>query len=306
MVETQKSSTALQQITSNDVSTICSKCGEKILNVMTADENKVYHPHCFNCSDCGKTLAGGFFYKSKNSKSDESTITSRNSLAEPLRFCEICYKKVAPKCARCHNIIEASSIVWEDKKFHETCFTCWGVDKNGVQCQKPMKDEPVYPLNDKWYCKICFDKLDTGVSAAARDILSQKCRKCYKEFAPGSLVSEYKGDYYHPTCFICSQCNTSIASKSFYHQSKSDDQQSEAKFLCENCHIKNAQECAECKNKIVNGEAIGFEGKQYHRSCFTCQNCHNEIGTAHFFKTKDGKYICQQCSLQQQHDSPTK
>jgi len=101
MTETQKSSTTLQQVTSNDVSTICSKCGEKILNVMTADENKVFHPHCFNCSDCGKTLAGGFFYKSKNIKSDESattaTTTSRNSLNEPVRFCETCYKKIAPK-----------------------------------------------------------------------------------------------------------------------------------------------------------------------------------------------------------------
>jgi len=38
--------------------------------------------------------------------------------------------------ARCHNIIEASSIVWEDKKFHESCFTCWGIDKDGVQCRK--------------------------------------------------------------------------------------------------------------------------------------------------------------------------
>ena len=58
-----------------------------------------------------------------------------------------------------------------------------------------MKDEPVYPLNDKWYCKACFDKLDTGVSAASRDILSQKCRKCHKEFAAGALVSECKFFY---------------------------------------------------------------------------------------------------------------
>ncbi len=55
-----------------------------------------------------------------------------------------------------------------------------------------MKDESVYPLNDKWYCKNCFDKLDTGISAAAKDILNQKCAKCHKEFAPGSLVSECK------------------------------------------------------------------------------------------------------------------
>lgn len=101
MIETQKSSTTVQQVTSTDnISTICSKCGEKILNVMTADENKVYHPHCFNCSDCGKTLAGGFFYKSKNVKTNENTTTtttSKTNVDEPVRFCETCYKKIAPK-----------------------------------------------------------------------------------------------------------------------------------------------------------------------------------------------------------------
>lgn len=94
MADAQRSTTQLQQLSSNDVSTICSKCGEKILNVMTADEQKVYHPHCFVCSDCGKTLAGGFFYKSKSNKPDQTT---RQSLVEPIRYCETCYKKIAPK-----------------------------------------------------------------------------------------------------------------------------------------------------------------------------------------------------------------
>ena len=93
MSETRKSNTTVQQVGSNEIPTICAKCGEKILNVMTADEQNVYHPHCFNCSDCGKTLAGGFFYKSKTNKTD----TNRNSLNEPARFCENCYKKIAPK-----------------------------------------------------------------------------------------------------------------------------------------------------------------------------------------------------------------
>ena len=98
MLESQKSSTALQQVSpSADAATSCAKCGEKILNVMTADENRVYHPHCFNCSDCGKTLAGGFFYKSKNINSDPVLMASKSSVVEPVRFCEGCYKKVAPK-----------------------------------------------------------------------------------------------------------------------------------------------------------------------------------------------------------------
>ena len=55
-----------------------------------------------------------------------------------------------------------------------------------------MKDEPVYPYQDRWFCKNCFDRLDSGVTAASRDILARKCAKCYKEFAPGALVSECK------------------------------------------------------------------------------------------------------------------
>jgi DNA-directed RNA polymerase subunit RPC12/RpoP len=79
--------------TTTAAAAMCEKCGEKILNVMTADEQKVYHPQCFVCSDCGKTLAGGFFYKSKTTKTNET----RTSLVESVRFCETCYKKVAPK-----------------------------------------------------------------------------------------------------------------------------------------------------------------------------------------------------------------
>jgi hypothetical protein len=58
--------------------------------------------------------------------------------------------------------------------------------------------------------------------------------------------------------------------------------------------------------KINSLFLVGFEGKQYHRACFICQNCKNEIGTSHFFKTKDGKYICQDCSLQQQQNTQQK
>lgn len=93
MAETQKSATAVQQVSANDASTICAKCGEKILNVMTSDEQKLYHPHCFTCSDCDKTLAGGFFYKSKSIPAGPSG----QNLGEPLRFCETCYEKIAPK-----------------------------------------------------------------------------------------------------------------------------------------------------------------------------------------------------------------
>ena len=67
------------------------------------------------------------------------------------------------------------------------------------------------------------------------------------------------------------------------------------------------QESSSCVFLIfLNKFSVGFEGKQYHRSCFVCQKCNNEIGTSHFFKTKDGKYICQHCSIEQQPSHSSK
>ena len=110
-----------------------------------------------------------------------------------------------------------------------------------------------------------------------------------------------RGEFFHPTCFVCSQCRTSLANHSFYHHEKS--------YLCEKCHIDKAQLCAECQKKILSGEAsefflsdrsscpsVAFENKQYHRSCFTCDKCREQIGTSIFFKNKDGKYLCEHCS----------
>ena len=88
MIETQKPT-----VISNDSSIVCAKCSERILNVMTTDEQDIYHPHCFSCSDCGRTLAGVFFYKSKLIKADQP----RYNFVESIRFCEICYKKIASK-----------------------------------------------------------------------------------------------------------------------------------------------------------------------------------------------------------------
>lgn len=56
-----------------------------------------------------------------------------------------------------------------------------------------------------------------------------------------------RGEFFHPNCFVCSQCRTSLANHSFYHHEKS--------YLCEKCHIDKAQLCAECQKKILTGEA---------------------------------------------------
>ncbi|CAF0857752.1 unnamed protein product [Didymodactylos carnosus] len=297
MPEVQKSTTTMST-TQPDGNVICNKCNEKILNVMTADDGKVYHPHCFNCSDCGKTLAGGFFYKSKPSNKPTDVPLKFD---DSIRYCETCYKKIAPKCDRCTQAIEASSVMWNDKKYHESCFTCWGNDKEKV-CNKLMKDEPVYPDGNKWYCRACYDKLDTGRKAAGREILEKKCKNCHKGFTSGTQVSEFKEDYFHPDCLTCTQCGKSICQRKFYHQEYKMQSDNKTNLLCEQCHYNNSPECAECKEKILDGQSYGFEGKSFHGRCFMCAQCKTEIGTNHFSKSKDGKYLCARCTA---HHSQT-
>ncbi len=55
--------------------------------------------------------------------------------------------------------------------------------------------------------------------------------------------SEYKGNLWHDTCFLCSDCKKPIGSEKFTHHN--DD------VVCMACHETNyAQRCCKCKEVI--------------------------------------------------------
>lgn len=130
----------------------CSVCGHVIVDMILQAIGKSYHPGCFRCYNCNDCLDGLPF-----------TLDIKNHI-----YCiKDYYKKYAPKCAKCKQVIipaegtnETIRVCSMEKDFHVECFNC-------EECNVELNDEPksrCYPLNNKLLCYECHIKkieLDT-------------------------------------------------------------------------------------------------------------------------------------------------
>lgn len=124
----------------------CSVCGHVIVDMILQAIGKSYHPGCFRCYNCNDCLDGLPF-----------TLDIKNHI-----YCiKDYYKKYAPKCASCKQVIipvdgtnETVRVVSMEKDFHLECFKC-------EECNVELNDEPkqrCYPLNNRLLCYECHIK----------------------------------------------------------------------------------------------------------------------------------------------------
>jgi len=122
---------------------VCCECNQPIRQRILRAAGKIYHPECFKCSNCKKSLDGIPFTQDDNQKP----------------FCVDCYQDLySPKCEKCKKPIapepgqqEAMRIIALEKSFHKACFTCKSCelslsDKNSGGC---------YPVDSDLFCKRC-------------------------------------------------------------------------------------------------------------------------------------------------------
>lgn len=124
----------------------CSVCGHVIVDSILQAIGKSYHPGCFRCYSCNDCLDGLPF-----------TLDIKNHI-----YCiNDYYKKYAPKCAKCKQVIipeegsnETVRVVSMEKDFHVGCFRC-------EECNIELNDEPknrCYPISSKLLCYECYIK----------------------------------------------------------------------------------------------------------------------------------------------------
>ncbi|CAF1116215.1 unnamed protein product, partial [Rotaria sordida] len=128
----------------------CSQCLKPISTdkILTCDTKK-YHPDCFRCDQCNRSLA------------DEKDLYEYNS--KPC--CYQCYnQRTAPECAKCHKLISVGKILkWNENKYHEDCFRCH-------QCNKSLGDASNFCKHDsKPFCSECDAEL-----------FAPRCAQCAK------------------------------------------------------------------------------------------------------------------------------
>lgn len=86
----------------------CCKCQESIITKEIKLGYNAYHPECFSCTDCDKSLTG------------ETKVKDNNG--QPI--CSDCYQKLTKKCFNCRGPIITRYTVYKGKPFHIECFKC--------------------------------------------------------------------------------------------------------------------------------------------------------------------------------------
>ena len=111
--------------------------------------------------------------------------------------------------------------------------------------------------------------------------------KDVKRLRAGSVACG--GGFFHRDCFVCENCDASIANQAF--------QQKDGQRYCTPCYKQMyAKICTGCGDYIVNGEFYTVEKDNWHKNCFKCVVC-EEILRQQTFAQEDGKIklICEKC-----------
>ena len=183
-------------------------------------------------------------------------------------LCEECMQPIA-QCSACKEGILATvdHLRHESQAWHVRCFVC-------MSCKQSLVDKGFNEYNGSVFCQDCYTMK-----------ISKKCTKCFKPIAGKGV--QYGFSVYHPECFVCSQCGTSLADVKPYD--KGGDP------FCGNCILKLAKRCNACQGPVTSRHTI-YKKKTYHLDCFKCSQCSYPIGNKPFYETSLKDVLCEPCA----------
>ncbi|XP_027202989.2 uncharacterized protein LOC113796898 isoform X2 [Dermatophagoides pteronyssinus] len=142
--------------------------------------NRIWHPECFCCVECGKRLTPDNFVE---------------RLGSP--YCMEDYHRLfSPKCCVCHLPIKDKAINALGKMWHPQCFKC-------THCGIPLEERNFYEKNGLPYCEKDY-----------MDLFHPKCYGCKKPITDGRQMIAM-GHPWHPECFRCTVCVKPLTPETF-------------------------------------------------------------------------------------------
>jgi len=123
----------------------CEKCLTPITQKILRALGKAFHPECFVCPVCAKSLDGIPF-----------TVDSKSN--QP--YCLDCYhERFSPRCAVClkaiapaSNETEVARVIAMDRSYHMECYRC---EDCGLKLNSKIEGQGCYPLESHLFCKNC-------------------------------------------------------------------------------------------------------------------------------------------------------
>jgi hypothetical protein len=288
----------------------CSVCHKPTRDNRYLVLNRIWHPNCFCCVECGKKLTPDNFIE---------------RLGSP--YCKDDYHRLfSPKCCACGLPIKDKAINALNKMWHTHCFKCThcGIpleernfyEKNGKPyCEKDYMDlfhpkctgcklpitegRQITAMGKPWHpecfvCTICVKPLTpetykehSGKPYCEYDyhkLFSPKCGGCNTPITDGKQINAM-GKPWHPQCFTCTQCAKPLGPNNFFEKN--------GKPYCEDDYHKLfSPKCAGCHLPITDGNQITAMGKPWHPQCFKCTQCAVPLGPNNFYE-KNGKPYCE-------------
>ncbi|GAM23433.1 hypothetical protein SAMD00019534_066080, partial [Acytostelium subglobosum LB1] len=177
-------------------------------------------------------------------------------------------KPTGPPCAHCGEMIIGISTNALGKTYHPEHFVC-------TYCHQPFKGSFI-EHEGKLYCDQDYN-----------DLFSPRCSGCQKPIEDNCITAV--GNRYHPECFSCSGCGTSLKGKPY----KEED----GECYCTTCKVARQKRlaskheiCAKCKLPIT-GEYITLGGQPLHSEHYRCEECGCEFKgkTCHEY---EGRLYC--------------
>ncbi|VDL99227.1 unnamed protein product [Schistocephalus solidus] len=114
---------------------VCAKCGKPFTSgsILSALDKK-WHPNCFNCVNCGSSLASQPFH-----------------VKDDVPYCPPCWtEKFQPKCSKCGKPIapDEQYMTYKEKAYHKECFICH-------RCQGCLAGKQFCIKEGNFYCPEC-------------------------------------------------------------------------------------------------------------------------------------------------------
>jgi len=127
----------------------CNKCRQivdgKFLRV---SEDAVYHPECFTCTVCDRSLVE---LKFNFDKGDKKVYCNEDYNKKHATICCTCKEPIVPK----HGQKTVERLCALDKNYHSDCFKC---EDCGVSLKTNNTGSECYPVNNRPYCADCCKK----------------------------------------------------------------------------------------------------------------------------------------------------
>jgi len=242
---------------------ICAQCNLPITAALVVAKDKNFHPECFQCITCQKSLGGQVFIEK-----------------EGKFYCEICYYNAFnPKCGQCDKVIMGQYVSALDRSWHAECFVC-------SECCQPFTSTQFHKHNNKPYCEQHF-----------RELVAETCDKCHKPIE--GQIFEALDKKFHLDCFVCKH-GCVIGEGINFHVHEDEVyclSHFEKLFMqtCESCketingqYIKvldkhfhpTCWKCTSCQDVIQGSNCAQYEGQFYCRPCVATKKAGGGAGAS--------------------------